>query len=284
MSKFDPNSFLELVEKEKCTHAMMVPTQYIVIMAQPKFDKYDLTSLEMLASGSAPLRANTKSEIIDRFKCKLVEIYGLSEGPGTMLSPEDVERKMGSVGKPVLGYDIRIINEDGQELSAGEVGEIVGYGAFLMKEYYKQPEKTAEVIWKDELGRTYLKTGDVGLLDEEGYLYILDRKKDMIISGGMNIFASDIEGIIGKHEAVFDVAVIGVPHDKWGETPIALVIPKKGSEVEPDDIKIWANERLAKYQRVAWIEFRQDFPRNPGGKVLKRELRQPYWEKINRRL
>ena len=162
----------------------------------------------------------------------------------------------------------------------GEIGEIAGYASGLLKEYHKRPELTAASIWKDDLGRRYMRTGDVGRLDEDGYLYVLDRKKDMIVSGGVNIFASDIEEVIGRHEAVLDVTVISVPDDKWGETPLALVIPQQGSQTSADEIKEWANTRLGKYQRVSGLEFRQELPRNALGKVLKRHLREPYWEGV----
>ena len=282
MRQFSPKSLLELIQKEKCTHSIMVPSQYIVTLADPDFDRFDLSSLELLVSGSAPLRANTKTEMIQRFKCKIAETYGLSEGTGTILNPEEMEGKIGSVGKPSLGYDIRIIDEEGKELPRGEIGEIVGYGPFLLREYHNRPETTDAAIWRDESGRSYLKSGDMGRLDEDGYLYILDRKKDMIISGGLNVFASDLEGVVGRHEDVLDVAVVAVPHEKWGETPIALVIPKKGSadktRASAEEIKEWANGQLAKYQRLTQVEFRKNFPRNPAGKILKRQLRQAYWE------
>jgi acyl-CoA synthetase (AMP-forming)/AMP-acid ligase II len=149
----------------------------------------------------------------------------------------------------------------------------------MMPGYYKLPDKTAEVIWKDERGRTYLKTGDMGKLDEDGFLYIVDRKKDMIISGGVNVFANDIEGVLLKHPKVKDATVIAVPHQKWGEVPFALIIPKEKSPALEEEIKEWANQRLGKYQRLSGVEFRDQFPRNALGKVLKRELRDPYWLK-----
>ena len=174
--------------------------------------------------------------------------------------------------------DIRIIDDNGSELPRGEIGEIAGRASGLLKEYYRRPDLTEACIWHDELGRRYMKTGDVGRLDEDGYLYVLDRKKDMIVSGGVNVFASDIEEVIGRHEAVLDVTVIGVPHEKWGETPLALVIPTEGAEASPEEIMRWSNERLGKYQRVSSVEFREEFPRNALGKVLKRFLREQYEE------
>ena len=172
---------------------------------------------------------------------------------------------------------MRIIDDEGNEVSQGEVGEIVGYNAGLMKGYHNRPEATAEVIWRDDLGRTFLRTGDMGRFDEDGFLYILDRKKDMIISGGINVFASDIEEVLIQHPNVSDVAVIAGPHKKWGETPLAMVILAENATVTEEELKEWGNARLARYQRVAAVKFcDEDFPRNALGKVLKRKLREPY--------
>jgi acyl-CoA synthetase (AMP-forming)/AMP-acid ligase II len=203
-------------------------------------------------------------------------MYGFSEGFATVNKPHMHAAKPDSVGTPVLGFDVKIVDEDGTELPRGEVGEIVGYGAGIMKEYYKRPKQTEAIIWRAADGRSFLRSGDIGKLDEDGFLFILDRKKDMIISGGFNVFPTDIEAIIGEHEDVLDVSVISVPHDKWEETPLALVIPRDGAVSSTEDILHWANQRLAKHQRLSGVEFREEFPRNALGKVLKRILREPY--------
>jgi len=278
MEHFDPRGFLELVQKERGTHTFFVPTQFIVVMGLPDFEKFDVSSLKIMVSAGAPLRRDTKEQILKKFTRNLLELYGLTEGIGSTLEPEEMEGKIGSVGTPIAGTDIRIIDDQGRELSWGGIGEIVGYSPGLLRGYYRQPEKTAEAIWKDEAGRTYLKTGDVGKFDEDGFLYILDRKKDMILSGGINIFATDIEEVVARHPAVLDVAVIGVPHEKWGETPLALVVRKPGAAAGEDAIKDWANPQLAKFQRLSRVEFRDSLPRSPIGKVLKRVLREPYWQ------
>ncbi len=153
-----------------------------------------------------------------------------------------------------------------------QVGEIAGYGAGLMSEYNNRPELVAEAIWRDPRGRTFFRSGDIGRLDEDGYLYIVDRKKDMIISGGFNIFPADLEAVVAGHPDVQDVAIIGVPHQVWGETPLAFVIAAGCADA--DAICAWANQRLAKHQRISAVRFRDDFPRNALGKVLKRELRE----------
>jgi len=277
MPQFGMKLFLELVQKERCTHTFMVPTQFIMIMADPDFGSYDLSSLEIALSAAAPLRAETKREIIEKFGVQLSELYGLTEGIGTILNPEEMAGKTGSVGRPFANVDIKIVNDAGVELPRGQIGEIAGYGSSMMKEYYKKPDKTAECILRDERGRTYLKTGDMGKLDSDGFLYILDRKKDMILSGGINVFAADLENIIAGHPAVADNTVIAIPHEKWGESPLALVVPRPGAALTEEELMNWANERLAKYQRLARVEFRDSLPRNILGKVMKRQLREPFW-------
>ncbi len=278
MPQFNPRAFLDLVQTERCTHTFMVPTQFIVTMGLGDFQQYDIRSLQVMVSAGAPLREETKHQILQRFGPGLFELYGLTEGVATTLRPEEMAGKSGSVGRPFLGSDVRIIDDAGHELPRGEIGEIIGYSSGLMRCYYKKPTETAEAIFIDEAGRGHLKTGDVGRLDRDGYLYIVDRKKDVIISGGANVFASDIEAVLQQHPDVADAAVIGVPHDKWGETPLALVIPKPGATPKDAELAEWANARLGKHQRVSGVEFRPSFPRNALGKVLKRELRQPYWK------
>jgi long-chain acyl-CoA synthetase len=281
MPSFSPQGFLETVQKERATHTLMVPTQYHVILELPDFEKYDLTSLRIMISVGAMLPLPLKRRILEKMGPGLLELYGLTEGVGTALKPEDMQEKTGSVGTPLASTDIRIIDEEGNELPGGEVGEIIGYSPVMMKGYLNRPEATAEIIWRDERGRTYIRTGDMGRIDEDGFLYIMDRKRDMIVSGGLNVFASDIEEVFLQHPEVLDVAVIAVPHEKWGETPLALVRPRTGAAATEDDLKAWANGRLAKHQRVDAVKLRgEDFPRNALGKVLKRQLRLPYWPEL----
>ena len=278
LESFDPVSFLSTVEREQITHSFMVPTQYIVTLEHPGFDDHDVSSLQVMLSAGSPLRVDTKKEAIARLCMGMYELYGFSEGSATMIKPEDAEDKWGSVGTPVIGFDIRIIDDQDNELPFGETGEIVAYGGGIMKEYHNRPDATEEIVWRDRAGKTFLRSGDIGRFDEDGFLFILDRKKDMIISGGFNVFPADIEQIVGQHEDVSDVTVIGIPHDKWGETPLAFVILKQGATTALDDILGWANEQLAKTQRISAIEERDEFPRNALGKVIKRELRAPYWD------
>ena len=278
MRAFDPLDFLMLVQREKCTHAFLVPTQFIRIMDHPEFLRCDTSSMEVLLSAAAPLRMETKKEILAGFpKSKLVELYGLTEGISTVLRPGEQLSKPDSVGKPRLGGDIKILDQEGKELPRGEIGEVAGSNFSMMTEYYRNPDKTSEALWLDRRGRPYIKTGDLGRLDSDGYLYILDRKKDMIISGGMNIFPSDLESVLLSHPEIAEAAVIGAPHREWGESPLALIVKKNpDSTLSEKELKDWANRRLARYQRLAAVEFRPSLPRNDLGKVLKSELRKGY--------
>jgi acyl-CoA synthetase (AMP-forming)/AMP-acid ligase II len=194
-----------------------------------------------------------------------------------MLKPHQHEHRFDSVGRPVIGCEVCILDDAGNVLPPGEVGEIAGYGAGMMAAYHRRPEQTAALIWRDARGRSWIRSGDVGKLDAQGYITLVDRKKDMIISGGFNVFPTDIEAIVGGHPEVLDVTVIGIPHDKWGETSLALVIRQPGAASPAAELMAWANERLARHQRLSALEFRDDFPRNALGKVLKRILREPYW-------
>ena len=277
LPEFSPGLFLETLAREGISHTFMVPTQFIVTLAEPGLDDHDFSGLESVLVAGSPLRPDTKAEVLQRLTPNLTELYGFSEGCATMIKPHQHALKPDSVGTPVLGFDIRIIDDEGNELPAGQAGEIASTGAGLMSEYHGRPEETEASIWRDAAGRTYLRSGDIGKLDEDGFLYILDRKKDMIISGGFNVFPADIESIVGQHPEVLDVTVIGVPHEKWGESALALVIPRDGSTPDGAEIRDWSNQRLAKHQRLIGVEFRDEFPRNALGKVLKRLLREPYW-------
>ncbi len=276
MPAFDAAVFLETIQQQQITHTFMVPAQYIMVLDQPQLNSSDLSSLKTVLSAGSPLRRDTKQQIMQRISTGLYELYGFSEGFATLLKPHQHGKKFASVGTPVLGFDMKILDDAGQQCAVGEAGEIAGYGAGLMKEYYKRPQQTAELIWRDSLGRSFLRSGDIGRVDEDGFLHLLDRKKDMIISGGLNVFPSDVEEIVGRHPAVADVTVIGVPHEKWGESCLALVIPDADLDVNEQQLLDWANANLARHQRLHAVEFRDDFPRNALGKVLKRLLREPY--------
>ncbi|SLN35104.1 class I adenylate-forming enzyme family protein [Oceanibacterium hippocampi] len=277
MRKFNAHEFLVLAEKHRVSHAMLVPVQYQRILAEPYFDRYDLSAFQLKLSTSAPLRAAVKRDILDRWPGRLVEVYGLTEGGGsTVLDASAFPDKLASVGRPAEGAEIHVIDEAGNILPAGEIGEVVGRSFGFMTGYYKRPDLTDAIVWRDAAGRPFLRTGDMGRFDEDGFLFLLDRIKDMIISGGFNVYAADLESVLEQHDAVADVAVIGIPDERWGETPLALVVRKPGSTIGAEELRAWANERLGKAQRVGRLEFRDDLPRSTIGKILKRELRQQY--------
>ncbi len=278
MAKFDARRFLELAEKHRVTHAMLVPVQYQRILAEPDFDRFDLSSFQLKLSTSAPLRSEVIAEAMARWPGNLREVYGLTEGGiSTTLDCAAHPDKWDTVGQATEGSEVRIIDEQGRELPVGEIGEIVGRAGAMMRGYYHREEQTREMLWRSPEGLTFYRSGDMGRLDQDGFLTILDRRKDMIISGGFNIYAVDLEKVLLGHPAVADVAVIGVPSEQWGETPLALVVNRPGQDVSATELLDWANRRLGKGQRLSGIEFRDQLPRSTIGKVLKRELRAPYW-------
>ena len=278
MAKFNALRFLELAERYRVTHAMLVPVQYQRILAEPDFDRFDLSSFKLKLSTSAPLRADVIADAMKRWPGNIREVYGLTEGGiSTSLDCAAHPDKWDSVGKPTEGSEVRILDEDGHELPAGQIGEIAGRAGAMMRGYYHRDSQTREMLWTSPEGLTFYKSGDMGLVDEDGFLFILDRRKDMIISGGFNIYAVDLEKVLLAHPAVADAAVIGIPSDHWGETPLGLVVTRPGNPVSAEEITDWANQRLGKTQRLSGIEFRDELPRSTIGKVLKRELRAPYW-------
>jgi acyl-CoA synthetase (AMP-forming)/AMP-acid ligase II len=277
MPKFDAEQFLKLSEKHRATHAMLVPVQYRRIMERADFDSYDLSSYVMKFSTSAPFSPEIKADVLKRWPGGLIEYYGMTEGGGScgLLAHEHPD-KLHTVGRPLPGHDIRLIGEDGVEVPQGEIGEVVGRSGAMMVGYHNQPGKTSEAEWYSPEGLRYIRTGDVGRFDEDGFLTLMDRKKDMIISGGFNIYPSDLEAEIVLHEAVLEAAVVGVLSDKWGETPVAFVALRPGKSVGADELKEWVNAKLGKTQRLADLILVEGLPRSHIGKVLKRELRDDY--------
>ncbi|MET0385541.1 MAG: class I adenylate-forming enzyme family protein [Polyangiales bacterium] len=277
MAKFDAGQFLELAQRERATHAMLVPVQYQRIMDHPSFDQFDLSSFKMKFCTSAPFKAELKQRVLDRWPGGLVEYYGMTEGGGTCILPAHLfPNKLHTVGVPVPGHDIRVIDDAGRELPRGEIGEVVGSSKVVMLGYHNQPGKTSEAEWYDPTGKRFIRTGDVGRFDEDGFLTLLDRKKDMIISGGFNIYPSDLESVLQQHPAVAEAAVVGVASERWGETPVAFVVPKPGHAVTPAELTAFLNERVGKTQRVTDLTLVAALPRSAIGKVLKRELRDSY--------
>jgi len=271
---FDPEAVIATIERERVTHTMLVPSQIIAILNAQGFDPGRLASLEMILSLGAPLHLEIKDRLNSLLPRRFYELYGLTEGFLTVLDRDDALRKAGSVGVPPPFYSMRIVGDDGQDLPAGEIGEIVGRGPITMPGYYNRPEET-----KRTLRDGWLYTGDLGYVDDDGFLYLVDRKKDMIDSGGVKVYPKDIEEIAARHPAILEAAVFGIPHDKWGETPVAAVVLRKKDAAGADELRDWINARVAaRYQRVDRVLVLAEFPRNTAGKTLKRELRAPFWE------
>ena len=276
MAKFDACRFLELAQKHRATHAMLVPVQYRRIMALPDFGDYDLSSFRMKLSTSAPFAAALKAEVLARWPGGLTEYYGMTEGGGTLiLAAHEHSDKLHTVGKPAPGHDIRLIDESGREVAPGETGEVVGHSGMMMTGYHNQPQMTADTEWRSD-GKRFIRTGDVGRFDADGFLTLMDRRKDIIISGGFNIYPTDLEAAVHAHPAVAEVAVVGVPSEQWGETPVAFVVLAEGKRAAPAEILAAANAKLGKMQRISAVEFVDALPRSAIGKVLKRELREQY--------
>lgn len=278
MPKFDVEGYLDLAERYRATVTMLVPVQYQRLLEHPAFDRYDLSAFRLKWCTSAPLRAELKRQLITRWPGKFIEIYGLTEGGGScLLRAHDHPDKLHTVGQPAPNADIRIIDAQGRELPRGAVGEMVGRAASMMTGYHNRPDLTEAILWRAPDGQVFFRSGDMGRFDEDGFLILLDRAKDVIISGGFNIYPVDIEAELARHPAVADCAVIGVPSERWGETPLGLVVLRPGMAAGADELVDFVNARVGKAQRVSGIEFRQSLPRSPIGKLLKRELRAPYW-------
>jgi acyl-CoA synthetase (AMP-forming)/AMP-acid ligase II len=274
MAGFDARTMIDLMAEEKVTHVMVVPSQIIALLAEPDFNEAHLPHLEMICSVGAPLHLEHKEELARRLPMRFYELYGLTEGFVTVLDRDDFPAKPGSVGVPPPLYEMRIVADDGTELPSGEVGEIVGRGPITMPGYYKRPDLTAEAI-KDG----WLRTGDLGYVDEDGFLFLVDRKKDLIISGGVNVYPRDIEEIVIQHPAVADVAVFGVPDDRWGETPVAAVRLESGTKVTADRVREWVNDRVdARFQKLNAVVVLDEFPLSVAGKTLRRVIRDRYME------
>lgn len=274
--RFDPVAWLGLAERVRATHAMLVPVQYQRLMAVPDFGRYDLSAFHLKFCTSAPFAAALKADVLARWPGGLIEYYGMTEGGGTCILEAHLHPdKLHTVGKPAEGHDIRLIDEDGLELPSGATGEVVGRSVSMMTGYHGQPGKTREAEWFDAEGRRYIRTGDVGRFDAAGFLTLMDRRKDLVISGGFNIYPSDLEAVLRGHPAVADVAVVGVPSATWGESPVAFVVPGEGA-LDAEALRSWANERLGKTQRLAGLRYLDELPRSDIGKVLKRQLREAH--------
>jgi acyl-CoA synthetase (AMP-forming)/AMP-acid ligase II len=272
MRKFDAQGFLELAERERATNTMLVPVQYRRIMALANFDSFDLSSFVMKYSTSAPFPAALKADVVARWPGGLVEIYGMTEGGGAcILEAHKYPDKLHTVGLPSLGHDMRVIDEEGNELPQGAVGEIVGRSGAMMIGYNNRPDATRAMHWHDAEGNLFYRHGDIGRFDEDGFLTLMDRAKDLIISGGFNIYPSDLEAVLLQHPGVIEAAVIAAPSEEWGETPVGFVVLRSGADLAK--ILAATNAKLGKTQRLNRLIIAEELPRSAIGKVLKRELR-----------
>jgi acyl-CoA synthetase (AMP-forming)/AMP-acid ligase II len=276
MRSFKPHELMAQIERFEVTHGAFVPIQLQRILDSGAADVHPSRTLQTLMCCGSPLAADTKRAVAAALSCQLIELYGLTEGLVTTLGPEDFRRKLTSVGKPLPGAQLLLLDESDRPVPTGEAGEIVGRSSLIMSGYHNRPDADAEATWIGPDGLRWFRTGDIGRLDDEGFLYIVDRKKDMLLSGGQNVYPADIEQVIRLHEAVAEIAVIGVPSERWGESPLAVVVLHAGQRIEAEQLMAWTNERVGKQQRVSGVVFRDALPRNPNGKILKRELRREY--------
>ncbi|HTI67117.1 MAG TPA: class I adenylate-forming enzyme family protein [Caulobacteraceae bacterium] len=274
LERFDPARFLAVAERERATQAMLAPVQYRRVLGRPEFDDADLSSFRLKTCTSAPCPPALAGEILRRWPGAFIQYYGLSEGgPSCVLRAHERPDKLHTVGLPAPNCDIRILGEGGTELAAGAVGEVVGRSPWMMSAYHGQPEKTAQAEWFDPGGARFIRSGDLGYFDPDGFLVLVDRAKDLIITGGLNVYPSDLEAVLSQHGGVEEAAVVGQQSDQFGERPVAFVTPRSGHLLDDRALLTWANSRLGKAQRLSSVRIVAQLPRSPVGKVLKRELR-----------
>lgn len=275
MPKFDAGRYLEIAERERITHTMLVPVQYKRLMEFERFDDFDLSSFQIKYCTSAPFSAELKAEVVRRWPGALIEIYSMTEGGVVcLLHAHKYPDKLHTVGQPAPGSEVFTIDEEGNRLPSGSIGELVGRSPTMMSGYQNQPGKTQEASWFDEKGDRWQRMGDIGRVDEDGFVELVGRAKDMIISGGFNIYPVDLEAVLTQHPDVEEAAVIGMPSDKWGETPVGFVSPAKGVEFDVEEIMAATNARLGKTQRLSALYAIDEMPRSHIGKLLKTELRE----------
>ncbi|MEL6829289.1 MAG: long-chain-fatty-acid--CoA ligase [Pseudomonadota bacterium] len=284
LPEIDPTEILRLVEEEKINHAFWVPAVILMLSQHPRFLETDFSSLRFVSYGASPIAEDLLRTAVEVMGAGFTQLYGLTEtvGAATYLPPaahDPAKGKLRSCGIPWPVAEVLCVDENDKSVPQGDVGEIVIKADFVMKGYWNRPDATEEAMRNG-----YFHTGDAGYFDEEGYLYIHDRVKDMIVSGGENVYPAEVENAIFGHPDVADVAVIGIPDDRWGEAVKALVVPKPGTSPEPADIIAYARERIAAYKAPKTVDFIEAMPRNPSGKILRKDLREPFWKDQERRV
>jgi len=284
LREINPAEILELIESQKINHAFWVPAVILMLSQMPKFRETDYSNLKQIFYGASPITEDLLKLAVDVMGARFTQLYGLTEtvGAATYLPPEAHDPawgKLRSCGVPWPQAVIRCVDGDGNSVPQGEVGEIVIQSGFVMKGYWNRPEATTSAI-RDG----FFYTGDAGYFDEDGFLFIHDRVKDMIVSGGENVYPAEVENAIFGHPDVADVAVIGIPDEKWGEAVKAIIVPKEGTSPTPEAIIAWAKERIAGYKCPKSVDTIDALPRNPSGKILRKDLREPYWKDQERRV
>ncbi|MBX3706757.1 MAG: fatty acid--CoA ligase [Pseudomonadales bacterium] len=281
--EFEPGSTLEMIQRFRISKLFLVPAAIRMVLQHPQARTTDYGSVKYIHYGASPIPLDLLREALEVFQCGFVQLYGMTEttGSATYLPPEDHDprgnERMRSAGKPFPGVRLKVVDEAGRPLPARQVGEICIASPVNMLGYWNLPEATATTLIDG-----YVHTGDAGFLDEDGYVYVHDRVKDMIVSGAENIYPAEVESALFGHPAVADVAVFGVPDERWGEAVKAAVVLKPGARVSADELIGFARGRIAGYKLPKSIDFIAELPRNPSGKILKRELRKPYWEGMSR--
>ena len=273
--RFDPGEALATMQRDHVTHFYGVPTMFGALLHHPERESFDTSALRICITGGASMPVEVLRGFEEAFGAKVMEGYGLSEtSPGACSNHPDRERKAGSIGTPIEGVEMRVVGEDDEPVAQGEVGEIVIRGHNIMKGYWQRPEATAEAMRGG-----WFHSGDMARVDEDGYFYIVDRKKDLIIRGGYNVYPREVEEILYEHPKIREAAVVGIPHDEWGEEIGAAVVLHDGEELSPEEVSTYVKERIAayKYPRVVW--FLDELPKGPTGKILKREIEAPTAER-----
>jgi acyl-CoA synthetase (AMP-forming)/AMP-acid ligase II len=277
-----PAELLNIIVEQRVETGFLVPAVLLFMTQLPGVEQADFSALKNLVYGASPISQDLLRRSIEIFRCRFTQVYGLTETTGaiTALRHEDhAGERLLSCGRPMFGGDIRAVDPMDVKVPPGEIGEIVYRGSGVMEGYWRRPEDTAAAI-RDG----WFHSGDAGSVDDEGFVYIRDRIKDMIVSGGENIYPAELESLLAGHPAVADVAVIGVPDDRWGEAVKALIVRRPGTELTEEELIDWSRSRLAGYKRPRSVDFIEAIPRNPSGKVLKRQLREPYWAGQARRV
>jgi acyl-CoA synthetase (AMP-forming)/AMP-acid ligase II len=279
---FEVDLLLKTIEKERVTHLLLVPTMINMMLNHPDLKKYDLSSIRTIFYSASPMPVERIKQALQVFGPVLIQGYGCTESSAliTYLPKEDHAfegdpkklKRLASCGVPIMTCDVRVVNEKEEDIKPGEIGEIIERGDDTMMGYWKDPERTAET-----LKNGWLYTRDMATVDEEGYIYIVDRKADMIISGGYNIYPTEVEEVLYRHPAVFEASVIGVPDDLWGESVKAIVVLKEGMRATEDELIQHCKNCLSSYKKPKSIDFVRDLPKNPYGKILRRKLREKYW-------